>query len=202
MRVSILVTLLAAGCSSDNTMGACPAEAGDAGAQTPTATERCNVPNSMGAAHYYKMFATAPADGLVVQLELWDNRGSFTGGASHAGTFELAGPDLDPATCGVCLRALSDYGMPTAMEFFATGGTVAIDQFTAADGAAFSATVTGAAFDQISTADKTTVADGCTTTIDNIAMAGTIVMKGGTGGGGGGGGGTSGTGCKLTVGDP
>jgi hypothetical protein len=202
MRAYLFITLVAAGCSSSSgDQVSCPTEAGDAGAQTPTATERCNAPGSMGASHYYKIFATAPADNLTVQLELWDNRGAFTGGAPHAGTFEIAGADADPATCGVCLRAQSDHGESTAMDFFATGGTVAIDQFTAAEGAMFSATITGASFDQIA-ADKTPVDGGCDTTVDNLAMAGTIVTLGGTGGGGGGGGGSGGNGCKVTVGDP
>lgn len=202
MRTLALCTVLAvSACAHDDASVTCPDEAGDAGAQAATAAELCNVQGSMGKAHYYKLFATAPTDALVVQLELWDNRGAFSGGAAHPGTYAIAGADADPATCGVCLRALSGYGEANPVEFFATSGTVTVDQFSPTPGTPYAATVTGAAFDQIDSGSKTPVAQGCTTTVDHIAIAGTLVMKGGSGGGTGGGGG-GGNGCMLTVGDP
>ena len=207
MRALVLASLLLAACSNDGggKPNACtdpPAPAGAAGDLTAPTAQRCNVPGSMGASHWYRMFATAPTDNLVFQVELWDGRGAFGTDKVHTGTFVLAGKDLDPATCGVCVRALQNYGAADAQEYFATGGTVDVTAVAPDMDAPFTVAVTGAAFDQIDTATKTVVTDGCTTTLDSISLTGTIVIKGGGGGGTGGGGGGGTSNCKATVGDP
>ena len=189
------LVLLVAACSSTAAPEACPeADSGDAGDLTATYAQRCNVSGSMGTQNWYRLVATLPGSDDVVQLELWPNRGAFAGPVAP-GTFELAGDDLDFLTCGVCLRAMGDKGLPTERELFAVSGTVVIEEVSSVAEAPFSATITNASVAEID-ADKTIVEGGCTLDVARVKASGTLEIKGGTGGGGGGG-----AGCVTTIGD-
>ncbi len=202
MRAVIVLFVGLAACASDpkpNT-STCPTDPGDAGDVATVTADRCNVPGSMGAHHWYRLFGDV-SDTEVVQLELWDGRGAFAAsGVVGPGTYQITDQELDPATCGVCLRAASDKGLATAREFIASAGTVVVDAVGSDANAPFVATVSGVAFEEVD-ADKQPVAGGCTSTVARAKMTGAIVIRGGSGGGTGGGGGGGAGGCPLTVGD-
>ena len=176
-----------------------PMSEADGGSVTALAAERCNVPGSMGAMHWYRELATMPSGPMdIVQLELWPNLGGFTGGMVHTGTFTIMGDDADPTKCGICVRAVGHHGGTDQEDFFATAGTVELDSFGDAP-TAMTATITNAVFEQVD-ATKAPVAGGCSTMVPHVAITGPTTNVGGTGGGTGGGGGGTG-GCKSTVGD-
>jgi hypothetical protein len=159
----------------------------------------CNVPMSMGTKKWYRLSATVPGTGDVVQLELWDNLGAFKGGAVHAGTFPLTGADADLSTCGVCVRALGDKGEAGQQEYFATSGTVEVTA-VGGGGSEFTATISDVTFEQVDPTSKKVVANGCASALTRIHVSGTVVAMGGGGGGGGGGSG-GGNNCPFIIGD-
>lgn len=197
---SVLVLAAAAACSDDPL--ACPiATTADAGDLPAAAAQRCNVPGSMGAQNWYRLNADLPApadpmeDAIMVQVELWPNKGPFAGDTPQPGTYQLAGDDLDPALCGVCVRALAAKGEPIARQYFATAGTVEITAVAPDAATPFVATVTGATFREVDD-ELVPIANGCTTEVARVKMSGALEVKGG----GGGMGGTGGNGCPTTVG--
>lgn len=198
-RLASILVLVATACSDDPL--ACPiATADDAGDLTAAAAQRCNVPGSMGAQHWYRLNADLPApadpleDAITVQVELWPNKGPFAGDTPQPGIYQLTGDDLDPALCGVCVRALAAKGEAIQRQYFATAGTVEITAVAPDADAPFVATVTGATFREVDD-ELVPIANGCTTEVARVKMAGTMVIAGGTGSGGGGN-----KGCPTTVG--
>ncbi|HWO26571.1 MAG TPA: hypothetical protein VNO30_47910 [Kofleriaceae bacterium] len=170
---------------------ALPDSTADAGNLAATKAQQCNVPGSAGTKKWYRVAATLPGTMDYVQIELWDGRGAFGAGAVAPGTYPISGAELNPTTCGICVRGLGDKGAATQKEYFATGGTVQVTSVGGA-GTAVSVTLTNATFAEIDAA-KATVAGGCTATVSRAKLDGTIVAV--TGGGGGGGG------CPATIGD-
>ena len=199
--LALSLSLAACGGSPDATGGgACPAmDAPDAGDLSALAAQRCNVPGSMGAKNWYRLSAMLPGGVDVVQVELWPDRGAFRGGPVQPGTYQLSGADLDYATCGVCLRALADRGLPTEREYLAVAGTVEVTAVGSAAGAPFVATVRDASFAEVD-ADLVEVEGGCAVDVERVQISGAVAVMGGAGGGGGGGG-AGGAGCPTTVGD-
>jgi hypothetical protein len=205
MRAFLAVSLLFAACAGtetpDMTGGVCPAMSDiDAGELTALKAQRCNVPSSMGKKNWFRLSAMLPSGDDVVQIELWPDRGSFRSGAIQPGTYQLTGDDLSFATCGICLRAMADKGLPTQREYFAIGGTVEIAAVSSTEGAPFVATVLGASFAEV---DKGRVEldGGCSVDVDRAKITGAVQLLGGAGGGGGGGGSSGNAGCLTTVGD-
>jgi hypothetical protein len=168
-----------------------PEATANAGDLTASRAQQCNVPGTQGARKWYRVSATLPGSMDYVQIELWDGRGAFAGGAVAAGTYPITGAELDPATCGVCVRGLGDKGAATQKEYFATSGQVQITAI-GGGGAPISVTLTNATFAEID-GTKKVVAGGCSATVSRAKLDGTLVAV--TGGGGGGGG------CPATVGD-
>jgi hypothetical protein len=168
----------------------------DTGTLTAAIAQQCNVPGTQGAQHFYRVSAgvpTAPMD--VLQIELWDGRGAFTGGLVVPGTYPITGAELSRDTCGICVRGLGGKGTADEMEYFATGGSVTVTTVTLGGGA-FSAEVTGIDFGEIdATAGTPITTDQCTATVARSQIDGTLVVTGGGGGGGGGGA------CPTTIGD-
>jgi hypothetical protein len=165
----------------------------DTGSLTALKANQCQVPGSMGARKWYRLTATLPGTtNDLVQIELWDGRGPFTGGVVTAGTYPISGANLDPATCGVCVRALGDKGTSTVKEYFATGGTVVVSA-VGGNGATLAATLTGGTFVEIDPVTKAPVSGGCASSMTRVAASGTVVAMGGGGGGGGN--------CPQTIGD-
>ena len=174
-----------------------PDNMGDAGSLTALKSQRCNVPGTMGTRKWYRLSATLPnAPTDIVQLELWDGQGAFTGGVVRTGTFQITGAELSYATCGICLRAAGDKGTALAKTYFATGGTVEITSVGAA-GSTLTAKITNATFAEVN-AQNVKVTNGCAANLSNVQVSGTVVDVGGGGGGGGTGGGAA---CPSTVGD-
>jgi hypothetical protein len=169
----------------------------EAGELSALAAQRCNVPSSMGSKNWYRLSAMLPDGDEVVQVELWPDRGAFRGGPVQPGTYQLTADDLDFATCGICLRALGDQGLPTEREYFAVAGTVEVSAVAPTAGAPFVATIVEASFAEVGS-DHAAVASGCTLDLAHAQISGSVVLMGGTGGGGGGGGAA---GCPTTVGD-
>jgi len=169
-----------------------PETTADAGNLTAAKAQQCNVPGSQGTKKWYRVAATLAGSMDYVQIELWDGRGAFTGGAVATGTYQLTGAELDPATCGVCVRGLGDKGAATQKEYFATGGSVQVTSIGGA-GAQVSVTLSGAQFREIDATTKAAVSGGCNASVSRVQLAGTIVAV--TGGGGGGGS------CPATIGD-
>jgi hypothetical protein len=168
-----------------------PDSTADAGDLAALKAQQCNVSGSQGTKKWYRVAATLPGSMDYVQIELWDGRGAFSAGAVAPGTYQLTGAELNPATCGICVRGLGDKGAATQKEYFATAGTVQVTSVGGA-GAAVSVTLTNARFAEIDAA-KAAVAGGCTAAVSRAKLDGTIVAV--TGGGGGGGG------CLATIGD-
>ncbi len=173
---------------------------GDAGELAALQAQRCNVSGSMGSKHWYRLAATLPDSDDIVQVELWPERGAFRGGPVAPGTYQLTGEDLNYATCGVCLRALADKGLPTEREYFAVAGTVEVTAVSSLAGAPFTATVLEASFAEVN-ASHVEVEGGCTVDLARARISGLVVPMGGGGGGGGGAGGSGNAGCLTTVGD-
>ncbi len=171
----------------------------DAGELAALAAQRCNVPGSMGARNWYRLSAMLPGGDDVVQVELWPDRGSFRGGPVAPGTYRLTAEDLDFATCGVCLRAIGDKGLPTEREYFAIAGTIEVTAVSGTEGAPFVATVLEASFAEVNK-DHVEVSEGCALDLDRVKINGAVTLMGGTGGGGGGGGSAK-VGCPSGIGD-
>src|SRR4051812_48540846 len=57
---------------------ALPTTEADAGNVSALAAQRCNVPGSMGAKHWWRLLGSMSSDAMdIVQLELWPNLGAF-----------------------------------------------------------------------------------------------------------------------------
>ena len=176
-----------------------PGSTADTGTLSALKAQKCNVSGTMGTRKWYRLSASLPGGATdIVQLELWDGRGAFTGGTVHTGTFQLSGAELDYATCGVCVRAVGDKGTTGAKTYFATGGTVEVT----AVGTTLSAKITNITLAEVD-AQNAKVASGCTANVAAATVSGTVqdLTNVGGGGGGGGGGGTGGGTCATTVGD-
>jgi hypothetical protein len=167
-----------------------PETTADAGDLAALKAQQCNVPGSQGTLKWYRVAATLPGSMDYVQVELWDGRGAFSGGAVAAGTYPITGAELDPATCGICVRGLGDKGAGTQKEYFATSGQVQVTA-VGGTGAPVSVTLTNVTFAEVDAA-KAAVLGGCSAAVARAKLDGTIVAV--TGGGGGGG-------CPDAIGD-
>ena len=118
---------------------------------------------------------TNPADALKV--ELYGGFGVFSGGTIAPGTYQLTGAELNYATCGVCLRVLTNTDSSTSMyehDYLATGGTVTITTVGTAAGQQFTASLSNVTFGHV-TIDSTTfqstpAGDGCTSAISSASL--------------------------------
>jgi hypothetical protein len=211
-KLGILTAVLLAACGTKSMTGddtgadaaaavcALPSAMADAGDLTALKAERCNVPGSMGSKKWFRLSAVVPAGPMdIVQLELWPGLGAFAATDIAVGTYTISGADAADSTCGLCLRAIGDKGLPTQKFYFATAGTVDVTAIGAAP-APISATVTNAVFAEVD-ATNAFVSGGCGASLAGVKVDGTVMDVGGTGGGTGGGGG-GGTGmCPRTIGD-
>jgi hypothetical protein len=80
----------------------------------------------------YGGFLNADATPDAVQIELYAGFGAFTSAPIQPGTYPLTGAELNYATCGVCVRLLTDISMGSASDagYLATGGTLTITSVT------------------------------------------------------------------------
>lgn len=169
-----------------------PEDGADTGDLAALKAQQCNVAGSQGQRKWYRLSATIPGTQDVVQVELWDGRGAFTGGAVTPGTYQITGAETDHATCGVCVRALGDRGGAGQKEYFASGGSVEITA-VGGNGAPIAATITNVTFDEVDPTTHQKVTGGCTAALARSRVSGTVISVSGGGGGGGG--------CPATIGD-
>jgi len=115
----------------------------------------------------------ADAQPDVLGLELYANFGAFAGGPIATGTYPITGDELNYASCGVCVRLLTDFtGSAFADDgYMATAGSVTITSINP-----LAATVSGIAFEHV-TIDannnftSTAHADGCTSALTAATLA-------------------------------
>src|SRR5689334_3009562 len=193
MRHLLLIVCVSAGCAGqapdmqpdDGVTCPMPPTTADAGALVASKTQMCNIPNTKGAGHWYKIAATLPGTTNIVQVELWDSTGAFGTGAVHTGQFTIGGADADPATCGVCVRGLGDKGGADQKEYFATGGSVNV-MAVGGNGMPMTVALSNISLVEIDSAAHEPVSGGCSANVAGAKLDGTVVQMGGGGGGGGG----------------
>jgi len=118
-----------------------------------------------------------PADGIAIIL--YAGYGAFDGAAITPGTYQIAGDELDFATCGVCV-VMSTNVTSTGYEddYMATGGTVTITAAGSAVGGTMSGSLSNVTFHHAEIAmgngDTTISDDSCTSAITNATFTGTL----------------------------
>ena len=107
----------------------------------------------------------------LIGLEFYKGSGVFATNIVP-GTYTLSGVELNYSTCGMCVRAFTDYDDAAMMtadeEYYATGGTIVITEVNPNIKGTFSdLELEQVTVDPNSTPPfkSTPVADGCTTTI-------------------------------------
>jgi hypothetical protein len=124
-----------------------------------------------------------PADGIAVQL--YAGYGAFAMsdtnpmGQIMPGTYELTGEELDFATCGVCVRIVTNTtSSGYEDDYFATGGTVTVTEAGNVVGGTLSGTLTNVQFHHVTidpqTGATTQAPDTCTTGVTNATFTGTL----------------------------
>jgi hypothetical protein len=196
-----LVALLAVGCStgSDEPAGGgdgdgeaadaapassclAPASMGPLGALAGAEAVRTNQSGSMGTRKVWRLGAFVddqePHDQILV--ELWDGHGAFADGTVTTGTFEIAGPETDIDTCGVCVYLYGDVegGLPS-QQYLAEAGTVVIDQLLPE----MTGSIDGVELRELD-GEGSLVADGCTSSIESASLSATVECYDGGGGDG------------------
>jgi len=114
----------------------------------------------------------------VVMVELWDNFGSFSGGAARTGTFTLTAADKDYDTCGICVLMLANVANNTpAKTMLATAATVTITSVGTNAGQVTQLAVTNATFTEIAVVNQDTVSvagSNCTSPLSHVDLRGTL----------------------------
>jgi hypothetical protein len=136
--------------------------------------------------------AALPTDGLIVEF--------YTGytpfGTSAAptavvpGTYQLTDEQLNYASCGVCVRLVTNSAEDGSSEddYMATGGTVTVSAVGDAVGETLTFALSNLTFEHVTidgmTYNSTPAGDGCTTTISGATFTGTVaapaMKRGGT----------------------
>lgn len=95
------------------------------------------------------------------------------------GTYDLAGPELDYNTCGVCVMLVGDHSGERAEEatntYMATGGSITISSAAPT----FSATLTNATFRHIAfdgAGAQVLNASGCTASVDSLTLNANLIQ--------------------------
>ena len=106
---------------------------------------------------------------VELSIELVDGRGVFAGGLS-TGSFAIAGDELDPDTCGACVRLIVDDGKC----YFATAGALELTS-TEID---LVGSLTGAAFAPVDCLTEEAIGGECTSRIGSVSFNETIGGEG------------------------
>ncbi len=106
---------------------------------------------------------------VELSIELVDGRGVFAGGLA-TGSYDIAGDELDPDTCGVCARLIVDDGKC----FFATAGTLELTS-TEID---LVGRLIGAAFGPVDCLTDQVIPGACTSRIGSMSFNETIGGEG------------------------
>jgi hypothetical protein len=132
---------------------------GAAGTIAGATATQANQMHSMGAKQIYTVEGPVDsASGSVLHIELWDQRGAFSGTAVAPGSWTIGGDDASPATCGVCAYLYADVGTDgtPGQTYFATAGSVTLDALRPDT----SGSVSGLDFIELD-ASSAPVTDGC-----------------------------------------
>ena len=106
---------------------------------------------------------------VELSIELVDGRGVFTGGL-ESGSYQLTGAELDPDTCGACVRLIVDDGKC----YFATGGMLELTS-TEID---LVGDLEGASFAPVDCLTDERIPGDCTSRIGSISFNETIGGEG------------------------
>jgi hypothetical protein len=116
----------------------------------------------------------------VFQVELYKGFGPFMTGEIVPGTYQLTGAELDYATCGVCVRILSDLNTANGEyvdDYFQTGGTVTITSVSPN----LTLTVSNITLEHVTinpqTFESTPVGDGCESAITSGSFDAVTMMQ-------------------------
>jgi hypothetical protein len=110
----------------------------------------------------------------IIQLELWDGLGAFSGGDAAPGTYPIEGDETTVVTCGICIYIWADATVVDGVvvdsekDYIATGGSITIDSV---DGN-FTGSLSGLTFTEI---DQTSengdpLPGGCQTAIPSATF--------------------------------
>jgi hypothetical protein len=102
----------------------------------------------------------APHVDLAITLE--EGRGVFTGGVA-TGSYQLVGAELDPATCGACVRLTVD----EATCYFATAGTLEVSSVMVD----LAGSLAGAAFARVDCATGAPTSSSCRAVIADMSFS-------------------------------
>jgi hypothetical protein len=116
----------------------------------------------------------------ILAVELYKGFGAFTTGNITTGTFSLTGPELDYATCGVCVRVLTNVdvgaGGDYSQMYFQTSGTV---QLSSVNGNIVG-TLSDVRLEHVTlnptTFETTPVNDGCVTGTESAGFSAPIMF--------------------------
>lgn len=72
----------------------------------------------------------------IIQIELWDGLGAFSGGDAAPGTYTIEGAETSVVSCGICIYIWADSTVGDGVvvdsekDYIATGGSITIDSVT------------------------------------------------------------------------
>jgi hypothetical protein len=181
--LSAALLLLVAACSAERapTEDAGPSAVcrvapsyGDVGKIPPERSLAVRRDDDSGDAMSITYIAGLNSDQDQVLIQLYKGFGVFTSKSILAGSYVLAGEELNYATCGACVRMFADrpFGGGIALQdLMATAGTLTIAEVGPAGSGAFKATLSGVAFEHVNidaTFTSMPVDDGCETSISRL----------------------------------
>lgn len=157
---------------------------GDKGALTGGATFSADTANpaTYSIVMSAPLEAAPPTDGLII--EFYTGYAPF--GTSTAptpvlpGTYQLTGEQLDYATCGTCIRLVTNAAEDGSSEddYMVTGGTLTVTALGDAVGETLTLAMSNLTFEHVTidpdTFESTPVGDGCTTAISGATFTGTV----------------------------
>lgn len=151
-----------------------PTSSGDLGALAGVTATQENQPGSQGARQIYKIDGPLAAAGdTVLHVELYDDRGAFSGGAATAGTYDITGAETSADTCGVCVYLYAGIDSSTGMPgqvYMAQGGSFTLDALRPTT----SGSVAGLSFVEIDPGTMQPVASGCTSSLSSADYSATL----------------------------
>ncbi len=155
---------------------------GDKGALTGNATFRAN-PNVAGTGDMTfvaPLEGTTPPDILIFQLFSGYSPFGTTAAPTAVvpGTYQITGPQLEFADCGVCVR-IGTNATATAVEddYMATGGTVTVDTADSRVGGTLTFSLSNVTFEHVTINDMSVsnpVGDGCESALQGATGSATL----------------------------
>jgi hypothetical protein len=135
--------------------------------------------SSAATGYFYNAYLDPNANGDLVDLEFYGGSGAFSAdggspdGGVTTGTFQIAGPELQYKTCGVCVLVFANSG---ADVYLATGGTVTLTALTPT----LTGSVSNATFQHVlidANYLSTPVGDDCVSKIDSMPFSSMVTAS-------------------------